>query len=342
MKRKRNEVYVAGYCFTLNKETVNMTQTTRYRYLLQRRIEETFSKKFIVQRAVDDLLTEQSIVNKLNKGVEILYSWLNQEHSTDKQLRLLALQDLDIPELVQHTVALVALHCSKPLKLVSISSMCISHLKMADKVDAIQTMAEVIAMLSDTDLFDCRKTDNGWVVVSCIGLDEEVLRYAYNAFYLPPLIIKPRTVRHNRDSGYITQRGESLILGYYENHHDDDISLDVLNILNANEYSIDDAFIESVALEWNEPEFKKEHDEHEKEHLIKISKDYFENFYKTEFYRFVMYFRDKGNSFYFQHKVDKRGRIYACGHHFNPQGDSFHKAMLNLKKKEIVTGLDTW
>ena len=24
MKRKRNEVYVAGYCFTLNKETVNM------------------------------------------------------------------------------------------------------------------------------------------------------------------------------------------------------------------------------------------------------------------------------------------------------------------------------
>lgn len=56
-----------------------MTQTTRYRYLLQRKIEETFSKKFIVQRAVDDLLTEQTIVNKLNKGVEILYSWFNEE-----------------------------------------------------------------------------------------------------------------------------------------------------------------------------------------------------------------------------------------------------------------------
>jgi len=65
-----------------------MTQTTRYRYLLQRKIEETFSKKFIVQRAIDDLLTEQSIVNKLNKGVEILYSWFNEEHGIDKQLRL--------------------------------------------------------------------------------------------------------------------------------------------------------------------------------------------------------------------------------------------------------------
>jgi hypothetical protein len=193
-------------------------KTTRYRYLLQKRIEETFGKRFIVQKAIDDLLTEQSIVNKLNKGVEILYSWFNEEHEIDKQLRLLALQQIDLPELVQHTVALVALHCSKPMKLVSIASMCIGHLKMADKVAAITTMAEVIAMLSDTDLFDCRKTSNGWVVVSRIGLDEEVLRYAYNTFYLPPLIIKPRTVRHNRDSGYITQRGESLILGYYEAH----------------------------------------------------------------------------------------------------------------------------
>ena len=52
--------------------------------------------------------------------------------------------------------------------------------------------------------------------ISLVALDEEVLRYAYNAFYLPPLIIKPRTVRHNHDSGYITQRGESLILGFYE------------------------------------------------------------------------------------------------------------------------------
>ena len=209
--------------------------TTRYRYLLQRKIEETFSKKFIIQKAVDDLLTCESIVAKLNKGVEILYSWFNENHEVDKSLRLLALQQLDINELVQHTVALVALHCSKPMKLVSISSMCIGHLKMADKVDAITTMAEVIAMLSDTDLFDCRKTADGWVVLSRIGLDEEVLRYAYNAFYLPPMIIKPRTVRHNRDSGYITQRGESLILGYYENHHDDDICLDAINTLNSNE-----------------------------------------------------------------------------------------------------------
>lgn len=326
-------------------------KTTRYRYLLQKRIEETFSKKFIVQRAIDDLLTEQSIVNKLNKGVEILYSWFNQEHAIDKSLRLLALQQLDIPKLVQHTVALVALHCSKPMKLVSISSMCISHLKMADKVDAITTMAEVIAMLSNTDLFDCHKTPNGWVVSSRVALDEEVLRYAYNAFYLPPMIIKPRTVRHNRDSGYITQRGESLILGFYENHHDDDISLDVLNILNTNEYELDIDIISSLSEDPLEITIEKlqenaaakdkylSHFEAEKKlkQILETWDDYQEECYKIQ--TLMLY---HGNKFYLQNKVDKRGRIYTCGYHISPQGSSFKKAMINLAKKEIVTGLDTW
>ena len=329
-----------------------MTQTTRYRYLLQKKIEESFSKKFIVRRAIDDLLTEQSIVNKLNQGVEILYSWFNEAHGIDKSLRLLALQELDINELVQHTVALVALHCSKPMKLVSIASMCIGHLKMADKVDAIQTMAEVIAMLSDTDLFDIRRNEvNEREVISRIGLDEEVLRYAYNAFYLPPLIIKPRTVRHNRDSGYITQRGESLILGFYENHHDDNICLDVLNILNANEYELDTDLISSLSEDPLEITIEKlqenavakdkylSHFEAEKKlkQILETWDDYQEECYKIQ--TLMIY---HGNKFWLQNKVDKRGRIYTSGYHISPQGSSFKKAMINLAKKEIVTGLDTW
>lgn len=325
--------------------------TTRYRYLLQQKIEETFSKKFIIQKAVDDLLTCESIVAKLNKGVEILYSWFNEEHGIDKSLRLLALQQLDVNELVEHTVALVALHCSKPMKLVSIASMCIGHLKMADKVDAIQTMAEVIAMLSDTDLFDCKKTKDGWVVLSRIGLDEEVLRYAYNAFYLPPMIIKPRTVRHNRDSGYITQRGESLILGYYENHHDDDICLDAINTLNSNEYELDTDLISSLSedpleitiekLQENAAAKDKYLSRFDAEKKLKQILDTWDD-YQEECYKIQTLMLYHGNKFYLQNKVDKRGRIYTSGYHISPQGSSFKKAMINLANKEIVTGLDTW
>ena len=63
---------------------------------------------------------------------------------------------------------------------------------MTDKIDTITTMAEVIAMLViQTYLIVVRHQMVG-VVVSHVALDEEVLRYAYNAFYLPPLIIRTK------------------------------------------------------------------------------------------------------------------------------------------------------
>lgn len=315
----------------------------RYRYLLQEKIEKTFSKKFITAAAVDDLLTCESIVNKLNRGIEYVNSWLNKDHDIDRELRLLAVRELDIKELVMQVVACISLECQKPMKLVSVASLCARHLNMSDKVEAIHTMAEIIAVLGETDLFDNKKTREGWIVISRVELDSEVTQYADNALYLPPLIIKPRKVRHNRDSGYITQRGESLILGFYENHHDDNICLDVINILNSNEYELDTDFIDNNVMEWSEPEFEVgKHTHYEEEQITAMSKDYFENYFKEQSKFFIKLMKHHGNSLYITNKVDKRGRIYSQGFHINPQGDSYHKAMLNLKQREIPTGLSSW
>jgi len=315
----------------------------RYRYLLQEKIEKTFSKRFIIQQAVDDLLTCESIVNKLNRGVEYVNSWLNKDHDIDRELRLLVVRELDIKELVMQVVACISLECQKPMKLVSVASLCARHLNMSDKVEAIHTMAEIIAVLGETDLFDNKKTREGWIVISRVELDAEVTQYADNALYLPPLIIKPRKVRHNRDSGYITQRGESLILGFYENHHDDNICLDVINILNSNEYELDTDFIENNEMEWSEPEFEEgKHTEFEEQQITAMSKEYFEEYFKEQSAFFFKLMKHHGNSLYITNKVDKRGRIYSQGFHINPQGDSYHKAMLNLKHREIPTGLSSW
>ena len=315
----------------------------RFRYLLQEKIEKTFSKRFITAAAVDDLLTCESIVNKLNRGIEYVNSWLNKDHDVERELRLLAVRELDIKELVMQVVACISLECQKPMKLVSIASLCARHLNMSDKVEAIHTMAEIIAVLGETDLFDNKKTREGWIVISRVGLDAEVTQYADNALYLPPLIIKPRKVRSNRDSGYITQRGESLILGFYENHHDDNICLDVINTLNSNEYELDTDFIDNNVMEWSEPEFEVgKHTHYEEEQITAMSKDYFENYFKEQSKFFVKLMKHHGNSLYITNKVDKRGRIYSQGFHINPQGDSYHKAMLNLKHHEIPTGLDSW
>ena len=316
----------------------------RYRYLLQEKIEKTFSKKFITAAAVDDLLSCESIVNKLNHGVECLNTWLHQDHNIDKELRLLALLELDKCELVQQTVACISLECQKPMKLVSIASLCARHLNMSDKVEAIHTMAEIIAVLGETDLFDNKKTREGWIVISRVGLDAGVTQYADNALYLPPLIIKPRKVRSNRDSGYITQRGESLILGFYENHHDDNICLDVINTLNSNEYELDIEFINSYEEQW----YREELSQQEYEELSHADREIYNMDAKTwkkfqeqgKFFQHLMIHH--GNSFYLCNKVDKRGRIYSSGYHVNVQGSSFKKAMVNFKHHEIPTGLDSW
>lgn len=316
----------------------------RFRYLLQEKIEKTFSKRFITAAAVDDLLTCESIVNKLNRGIEYVNSWLNKDHDVERELRLLAVRELDIKELVMQVVACISLECQKPMKLVSIASLCARHLNMSDKVEAIHTMAEIIAVLGETDLFDNKKTREGWIVISRVGLDAEVTQYADNALYLPPLIIKPRKVRSNRDSGYITQRGESLILGFYENHHDDNICLDVLNTLNSNEYELDTDFINQYEEQWHREELsQQEYEElsHADREIYNMDAKTWKKFQEQgKFFQHLMIHH--GNSFYLCNKVDKRGRIYSSGYHVNVQGSSFKKAMVNFKHHEIPTGLDSW
>ena len=316
----------------------------RFRYLLQEKIEKTFSKRFITAAAVDDLLTCESIVNKLNRGIEYVNSWLNKDHDVERELRLLAVRELDIKELVMQVVACISLECQKPMKLVSIASLCARHLNMSDKVEAIHTMAEIIAVLGETDLFDNKKTREGWIVISRVGLDAEVTQYADNALYLPPLIIKPRKVRHNRDSGYITQRGESLILGFYENHHDDNICLDVLNTLNSNEYELDTDFINQYEEQWHREELsQQEYEElsHADREIYNMDEKNWKKFQEQgKFFQHLMIHH--GNSFYLCNKVDKRGRIYSSGYHVNVQGSSFKKAMVNFKHHEIPTGLSSW
>jgi hypothetical protein len=215
---------------------------------------------------------------------------------------------------------------------------------MSDKVEAIHTMAEIIAVLGETDLFDNKKTKEGWIVISRVELDNEVTQYADNALYLPPLIIKPRKIRHNRDSGYITQRGESLILGFYENHHDDNICLDVINTLNSNEYELDIEFINNYEEQWHREELsQQEYEElsHADREIYNMDEKNWKKFQEQgKFFQHLMIHH--GNSFYLCNKVDKRGRIYSSGYHVNVQGSSFKKAMVNFKHHEIPTGLSSW
>ena len=53
MKRKRNEVYVAGYCFTLNKETVMIQLTIKNNFGYKDQAKANIATKFIGRGSVN-------------------------------------------------------------------------------------------------------------------------------------------------------------------------------------------------------------------------------------------------------------------------------------------------
>jgi hypothetical protein len=63
--------------------------------------------------------------------------------------------------------------------------------------------------------------------------------------------------------------------------------------------------------------------------------------FKSQSYRFYSLIATQGNRLWMTNKVDKRGRIYSQGYHITPQGAPFKKAMLELAKEEVVTGVPT-
>lgn len=323
-----------------------MTAITREKYIQQQRIEEAYNRSRVYQMVQDELIADKDIAPMIKNAETLLTDWVFGDYFKGKAGRLNQVAALDLGELTLKVITEVIAYCNKPQTLVSISSRCAHALHMADKIEAIQTMAEVISVIADCDLFDIDKLSNApdasYMVMSKYRLEDETMMFVSQTSFLPPMIHRPKRLKHNRSSGHITVTGDSLILGGFNNHHDFDICLDVLNTMNANEFELDVEFLSTV----EEPAPKKKEVDESVTYITRQQREAerfaLENFevYKRQCYFFYMYYAGmRGNTLHFTHKVDKRGRVYSCGYHMSPQGNSFKKAMLNFKKKSEVTGV---
>ncbi len=333
----------------MSKNNVRLANFVR-KVRVQKQIEQYFGETHILSEVREDLRSNPHIVEKLNQGEQLLTQWCNGEFYTSKQVRMAQVAMLDLEAITLDIVAIITMRCSTTsLPLVSVASMIANRLGFADQGEGILTAAEMITVLCDTDLFDLdRPTKYAQVVVkSRVQLDGELKEKAVYSQFLPPMIHRPHVLKNNRHSGYSTLKGDSVILGGYMNHHDDHISLDVLNTLNRNQFEIDEEFISTieeqpsskVADRLNEWEENYEHLSKEERDMMRLEQENWETYKKQCYFTYSLMLRH-GNKFYFQHKVDKRGRIYTYGYHLNPQGNSFKKAMLNLAHKEVATGVE--
>ncbi len=193
--------------------------------------------------------------------------------------------------------------------------------------DTAQECADMLLRMANTDLLDYSTTSHQFIVVADISEDvkEDLERFQYPL----PMVIEPREIKTNRDSGYLLNNS-SVILK--DNHHEDDVCLDHLNRVNKIRFAINDDTATMVKNQWRNLDKPKEGET--REDFNKRVKA-FEK-YDRSVQAVMAKLLSLGNSFYLTHRYDKRGRIYCQGYHVNYQGAPWNKAVIELADKEFI------
>lgn len=253
-----------------------------------------------------------------------LREYISQSYWDSKNERLQAINK-DLTKVILNILTQTVLIASDYVPLLSI---CSSQSFGLSRYHDIQTCADVLWLINQTDLILIDIVNDTRYIQSNMELPDELVNRLTLMCVLPPMLVKPRTLRHNKSCGYLTINKDSLILGDRENIHNECISLDVLNTLNSQALCLDLDICYKFQKEFKS-EFDKDTDEYlNQRKTYERAKEQFE------------FFRDKiqDHTIHFTHKVDKRGRVYSQGYTFNTMGTSFEKACINLKTKEFVEG----
>jgi hypothetical protein len=293
--------------------------------VMQEANEERFSRKFIDGYISEDIRDNPETQAMIQHGVELLEKYAEGDYYASKMKRIAQLNGLDFETLVTDIFVGIC-YCQREEQFSSVAAQMASRLKFSDRVEAVTTVAEILATLCLTDAFDILKAtkSSSLVIVSRIKLTKKTKDFVAHSLYLPPMVCQPQKLTSNYSSAYLTHN-DSLILGQ-NNHHSGDICLDVLNLMNAVPLKLNTEFLSSVE---EEPTFERD---------TQAQIDLWSDF-KKQSYSFYSLIVNQGNEFYLTHKVDKRGRIYSCGYHINTQGTPFKKACIELSQEELITGV---
>ena len=309
--------------------------------------EERFNRKHIDTKIRAAIEADAGMVAKLAQGEELVMLYMAGDYYESKMKRVAQLVNMDIPALVMDIFVGVA-YSIRPELFTSVTAQMSSRLKLSDRTEAITTVAELMAVLCQTDAFDILKEGRqaSLMVASRIPLPSSLIEFIENSQFLPPMVCEPLELTHNYSSGYLTHN-DSLILGS-GNHHDGDICLDTLNIMGKVALKLDLEFLSTVEEDPSEITEDKIIEEAAKrgKHLsfaaaterVRVALENWANF-KEQSYMMYSLIAQQGNRVHLNHKVDKRGRIYASGYHITTQGAAFKKAMLEFANEELVDGV---
>lgn len=298
---------------------------TNQQILAQEIIEGTYNRRHIDTKIRKVIDSHPLVQPKVLQGIDLVNEYLEGTYYDSKMKRVAQLKRMDIRELVTD-IFIGVTYFQAPELFTSASAQLAMRLKFSNQVEAIAATADLLAVLCNTDAFDITKESKtaSLKLVSRIPIDDALVSFINNSEYLPPMVCTPLPLTHNFSSGYLTHN-DSLVLGK-GNHHDGDLCLTVLNTMGQVPMKIDTEFL----LELDETP------NYELDTADKVS--HWADFKKQSYYFYILMLQ-QGNRIYFNHKVDKRGRIYASGYHINPMGTSYKKAMLEFANEELTEGV---
>lgn len=308
----------------------------------QTSIEYMYDRRRVSKMIMDDINATQEIVDKMHNCLHMLQStYLMGPHFNQKGNYLSEVGAVELTRCM-YRIMEVTMPVPNGASFSSVAGQSASALKTDDKLSAFKIISSVISYMYFAGLLKIIRAGDSKTgmmeVIPVYTCDKKITAFIKQSMYLPPMVCMPNKLTHNKSSGYLTIKSDSLILKSY-NHHDQDICIDSLNKFNSVAYSLDIDLLTTYSEEYNYVPGSKSRKGKEIADTPERKKQF--NTLMEDSYGVYKMLIQSGNNFHFTHKVDKRGRTYTMGYHISPQGDSFRKAMLNLAHQEIVDGTFT-
>jgi len=287
--------------------------------------EDKFSKKNVHQMVREDIATSMPVKKLFTACCKTVRDYMDKMYYASKNGRIAHIQYVDPEEIVLELFSVVMINTGS-VSIQKIVGAFAPWFEYEDLLDGVKTAAEILGCCSKTGLYgliDSQDSEDGYInIESHWRLDKTTTDFIARTRYLDPMIVQPEEWSNNKNGGYITTKN-SVVLGKNK-HHDGDQALDVLNILQKIDWSLDPRILNI------EEESKKPLNTFEKKKAFTLMTSISKQVYKEML--------QQGNHFFLAWKMDFRGRVYSDGYYINLQSNSYRKAMLEFTKKQLIEG----
>jgi len=191
-------------------------------------------------------------------------------------------------------------------------------------VDACSKALELAVQM---DFLNFDPLANQLIVIFQVSEDVQAM---IDQFQYPlPMIEEPLEVRTNKDTGYLSIKRSVLLK---DNHHEDDVCLDHINCVNAQELTINSSVRAFIQNSWKNLDKAKQGETSEEFQARRRAFNKYDTISKDVVDTLLML----NDRFWLTHAYDKRGRVYARGYHINYQGNDWSKAIVEFANKEAL------